>query len=179
MNLKKKHLAFTLVEILVVITMIGILAIWLSRINFNRLSDVQKIAIETTKITSIIEEVRNNALIWRWVWVNLITPDNWRVVVRNNGLPGRVTSQYNISGYTTLSTWNAPNPYTIAEIRCKNINGWSSEIATNIQLIFSWNDISINWCSQAKPQIIEIDFWIPTIFKTISINTVSGVIETN
>jgi len=43
MNLKKKQLAFTLVEIMVGIAIIGIMAISISQINFNRLNDVQKV----------------------------------------------------------------------------------------------------------------------------------------
>ncbi len=178
MNLKKKQLAFTLVEIMVGIAIIGIMAISISQINFNRLNDVQKVWIETTKISNIIEETRNNALVGRWVGVNLITPSNWRVIIRNNGLPWRVTSQYNQSGYTTYSNWDAQTPYTIREIRCKNINGWNSEIATNVQIRFIGEDMDVvSGCTQAKAKIIEIDFWVPSVLKTIRMNTVSWVIE--
>jgi hypothetical protein len=43
--------------------LIGVIAIGISRLNFNRLSDMQRIEIETTAISSILEETRNNALI--------------------------------------------------------------------------------------------------------------------
>lgn len=181
MKITKKYLAFTLIEILVWMALIGVIAIGISRLNFNRLSDMQRIEIETTAISSILEETRNNALIWRWVWTNFTTPSEWKIIINNSTPQGTVVSQYNTSWYTSYRNWAAVSPFTIREIRCKDINGWSSEMSSNVELSFQKSSINISsWsCTQAKAKIIEIDFGNSRIFKTIQMNTISWVIEIN
>ena len=55
--------AFTLIEIMVVIVIIGIVSVGMSNFNFNRLTEAQKVSIATSEIVNMLEEIRNNALI--------------------------------------------------------------------------------------------------------------------
>lgn len=55
--------AFTLAEILVIMVIIAIIALWSSTLNFNKMSQKQQLDIEMQKIVNIIEETRNNALL--------------------------------------------------------------------------------------------------------------------
>jgi type II secretory pathway pseudopilin PulG len=54
---------FTLIEILVVITITITLFIGASKINFNRMSDKQQSLVFTNNVYSSIETVRNNSLL--------------------------------------------------------------------------------------------------------------------
>ncbi|USN58466.1 MAG: prepilin-type N-terminal cleavage/methylation domain-containing protein [Candidatus Peribacteria bacterium] len=54
---------FTLIEILVAISIISILSIGASQVNWSRISEAQKIDSYRGDIKTAIEEVRNNALI--------------------------------------------------------------------------------------------------------------------
>jgi len=65
MQQKNIFRAFTLPELLVAIAVISVLALGISQFNFNRLSQKQQIEIEVVKLISLIEDVRNNALIGR------------------------------------------------------------------------------------------------------------------
>jgi len=71
MRRKNHKAAFTLAELLVTISIITILALGISNVNFARLSQNQQVSIEAIKISNLIEEARNNALIGKGIWENL------------------------------------------------------------------------------------------------------------
>ena len=76
--MKKKN-AFTLIELLVWMSIIVIIALWTTKINFNYSTNNQKLEIFTNSISSEIERVRNNSLIWKWVWVELNLPNKRKI----------------------------------------------------------------------------------------------------
>lgn len=170
--------AFTLVELIVWISIIWVLALWLSNLNLNRLSINQKSEIELTKIISIIEETRNNALIGRWVWVNLDTPDSWSVVI--DASSWNIESQWELESGATwaLSSWVSPDQSEITNMRCQTIDGLNNDtVVTRASIHYDWLDGSITWCSDSTFKKIVFDFDLAWIVREISINTVTWVIE--
>ncbi len=172
--------AFTLIELLVVITIVGIVLFASSRINFNQISDSQKAKIFTNKIVSNIETVRNNSLIWRWVWTKLEQAKNWKVEML-------VWDSWNLS--TFYSTWvyikennlsfDFENFAKIESIDClkldnsvvENINSWSWKI------IFTWGNFAFSWgtnCYTSKKMKLNIKF--KDDIQTIEINSVNWLI---
>lgn len=174
----KSAKAFTLMEILVGISIISIMAIGISQINLNRLSDRQKLDIELSKITSLIEETRNNALIGRWVGTNLVTPDSWNINISNNSSSGTL----NISHYSWWTNINYKNytiqkPFSIMEISCRNIDWVSTGTGNNILIWYTWATVGIDsWCG-SDASILDIQVWNPNFYKNIHIETVTNIIE--
>lgn len=64
--MKKINKWFTLVELLVVISLIIIIILALTNFNFNKLSDEQKSEIFANKILSEIETLRDDSISWKW-----------------------------------------------------------------------------------------------------------------
>jgi len=181
MHKNSVYQAFTLIELLVWITILWILALWIIRIDFNRLSQDQNAEIESTKMINILQGAKNNALIGRWVGINLENPINWKVIVENLTSSWSIESQWELeSGATwTLSSWTAKFPFEITNLECQAISGTQSPSSINsATLIYTGSTSWISWCPSSLKKI-RFDFWTPWNTKEISINTVTGVIETN
>ncbi len=182
MRQKNNISAFTLIELMVWITVIGIMAFWISQFNFSRLSQKQKIDIELIKIVNIFEEIRNNALVWKWVGVNLDTPSSWRLQI-STSWSWQIRSAYNISWWNTYwASWDTPFPFWITQIQCGNLD-YSSTGALNGTWTFTFINNTIDFsgtnCNNAAYKRIYITYWLGNLLKTIAINTLSGVIEVN
>lgn len=179
MKKKNPYRAFTLIEVLVVISVIGIITLWISSLDFNRLSQSQKIDIEISKIHSIFEEVRNNSLIGKWVWTNLQTPSSWEMSFENTSSSGSIDINYISASLQDYREWESPFPFAILNMQCKNLNYSNQDTLSTALLSFSGSNISLSSpdCTIDKPKILEIEYGIWTNTKTISINTLSGIIE--
>ena len=170
--------AFTLGEIMVWIAIIWILAFGISSIDFNRLSKNQQSEIEVVKIINLIEEAKNNALIWRWVGINLDTPDNWSVDFDTTSW-WDIESSWNLWATTwSWSNWTTKKEFEITNLRCQTIDGLTDD--SNISaatIVYTW---SIGWiigCSDNTFKKLVFDFWSAWDTTEISINAVTGVIE--
>ena len=188
---------FTLIEILVVIVIIAILALWVSNINFNAISDKQRLDKDIIKIISQIETIRNNSILWKWIWVNLDVPEKYEIHIWN-------TWSWNIKLY--YNTWWVNTEYDFV----KKINFWNNyeyiskmnclslEINpstkkytiiddedgdNNIQdwtwkLIFEWANISLSWaCDKAEAKILQVEVTRKQFKRTFQINTLNWLIE--
>lgn len=186
-NKKKVHNtknAFTLIEILVVITIIRILVIWLSKIDLSKWQEYQKSLAFSQKIQNILETTRNNSLVWRGIWTSLIVPNSWKIEISKNWWNiwwiGSINVFYN--------TWWAPIPneslkrekyYEISKIECFDIS-WNSvwEISWSGTIYMTGSDISTNCPNNWK--IIKIYTNYKKAFQNIiNFNSVSWVIEKN
>lgn len=78
---KKVNKAFTLIEILVVISMIMILLVWLSKIDLSKWQNQQKSLSFSNKIKIPLETTITNALIWKWVGSDLMVPKSWKIEI--------------------------------------------------------------------------------------------------
>lgn len=176
-----KEEAFTIVELILVILVIWILSMWVSNINFNKISWKQKFEIFNNKIISNFETIRNNSLLWKWAWSNLLVPEKWKIDIWNWWI---------ISYYYNWSTWKKNNTlslnleknYELINTRCLDINNNETEDDNNVStwsIVFKWIDISFNWwCTNSSSKIFQ--FTIKTLNdyeKNININIINWLIE--
>jgi prepilin-type N-terminal cleavage/methylation domain-containing protein len=173
--------AFSLVELVIVVTIIAIIWLWVSRFDFSRLTQQQQSKIEMIRIKALFEEVRNNALLWKAVTSLNIIPSSWKVDVSLFG-SGRVLSHY-LSGSTWINTgksWSASRPFRISSILCKNLSQTLSGSLTGTgTLLITWSLMSISgsWCTDPNFKILEIVQSDGRFSETLYINTVTGTIE--
>jgi len=184
MNLDKKLKAFTLVELLVVIAIIWILAFWISQIDFNSLSNKQKIERYTNTIKSNIENVRNKALLGKWikVWTDLVVPKKWVMdfaktwswIIITKALKSDLSILENTD--FPMKTW-----YKIISIKCWKY--WENETNYNVTyktwtINFIWWNISLTGedCSNTNILLLTIKKVNKTI--KIKINTLNWLVET-
>jgi len=163
------------------IAIIALMALWVSSIDFQRLSQNQKTQIELVKVVNIIEETRNNAMIWRGVGTDLDTPDSWSVILDTSS-SWRVESIWNLWFSTwSLSLWEAENPIRISNMRCQSIDGSIDDSATNtvVSIVYNGSSAQLIWCNDDSFKKIVFDFWFWENTKEISINAVTGIIETS
>lgn len=184
--MKKNKNWFTLMELLVVIAIIWILILWASRVNFNPQIDKQNSEMFANNIFTNIENIRNNALLWRWVWsgTTFTHPEKWVVTIST--LPNGTQSG---SVKVWYFSWGTNHNYSdffidfinqnsqIALLTCKDIE-WNeqSPAINNIDIEFSWNTTTLSGCTQ-QHKILEIQTKYKTFEKTIKINSTTGLIE--
>jgi len=177
---------YTLTEVLVVIGIIWILAVWASQLNFSRLNDKQLVDIQIVKMENIISEIRDNALVWRAVWPGLDTPIHWNIEfstawswsIRTRYLTGASTSYANYPGWA----WNSPNNTLISDIQCEDFLG--NTVSTgSVSLWFTGSKIGIvSLCENPSThnyKVVRITYQKSGIRKSLSINTVTGAIGTD
>ncbi|MDD5212817.1 MAG: type II secretion system protein [Candidatus Gracilibacteria bacterium] len=175
--------AFTLIEILVVIAMIGILLIGLSKIDLSKGQNQQKSLAFANKIQVPIETTITNALIGKGVGTNLTVPNSWKIEVSKsaitNGGTGILNIYYNTGGTDILSTSiKAEKFYEISKIECLDLSGTTTDtFNTGTGIIsISGSQLSTNCSDQGK--IIKIYTRYKNTFShTITINSVNGIIE--
>jgi len=173
---------FTLIELMVAIAIIGIIALSSTSLNFNKLSNGEKLKINNNKIVSTIETIRNNSLMWRWIWINLINPKYWRIDFTKTG-SWKMLVSYN-SWWLDISLPEKNiifnNWYYIYSITCSNLS-WSFNNNTSSWVLFiSWDNITWSWtiwCNDTRTKKLEIITWYRNLTWSILINTVSWLIE--
>lgn len=182
---KEKKSWFTLVEILVVIAIIWILALSISRFNFSRLNSRQLVQIELVKIENILQEIRDNSLVWRAVWTSLDIPVSWSINFSTSS-SGTINSSYLTGSSATPVnyinwSWDAPNNSSIQNLECEDFL-WNRTSTWNIILTFTGWEIGINtWCESATRnyKIMNLIFWQWSLTWSLSINTVTWTITTD
>jgi prepilin-type N-terminal cleavage/methylation domain-containing protein len=179
--MKRKSLksAFTLVELMVVVVLIGLLTwIW-SQLNINTIWDSNKLTIFNNKIITNFETIRNNTLLGKWTDSNVGVPDSWRISY-NSSWNWTVTTNY--LNWTwlpyTLSTITAPEFHSISQINCLDI--WGTIINSNIangSVIINWNNFSLSGGCSSNSRILEITTWFKNDTNKIHINALNWLIE--
>jgi len=174
----KQVYAFTLTELLVWIGILAILWVWISQLNINRLSGKQQLEIEIIKIVNIIESARNNALIWRGVWVSLDTPDNWYTTI--SGTWGVIWWWNLWVNSEVFSQWNPKFPFEITNLRCQRIDGLD-DLSSNSEILINYtgSEIDITWCSDNSYKKVVFDFTFRDASEQISINAITWVVTKN
>jgi len=185
---KKNNSWFTLIELLVAISIVWILAIWVTNLNFNTISNKEKLRTYTNKIVNNIETVRNFALMWKWIWVSLDVPESWRIESDLSWSWKILVSYYNWSSWQNSSEFSTNFAwwYYIDQIDCLGIDWstidtftWSS--SDKWTLIFTWSVGWISWdCIIIDPaKIIKITTWYLWRKESFQINSVNWLIERN
>ena len=164
---------------MVFISLIALLSIWVSRVNFNSFTNGQKVLILSQKIISRIETVKNYAKNGYGIWVWLTTPDAWRVQLSQTG----IISEYSLDN---KNTWNPfptlsyqfQNWESISLLRCKNTLAWIPEdSATSASLEFSSTGTLISGCNAPNFTELQINAQYANEKRVLSFSTLNSVIE--
>ncbi|PID87662.1 hypothetical protein CSB07_00220 [Candidatus Gracilibacteria bacterium] len=176
---KKGIKAFTLVELMMTITIILIIATNLNTLKLNEINNRQKINIFTNKIITNIETLRNNSLIGRGVDGNLNTPYLTKITLTTSG-SGKLIVEYNTGASLPLINNTEysiipEKPYSIDKIECLKIDD-TSDGATSSGIISIIGDkLSLSGCPNTSrklkvtTKLIEND-------ESFSINVVNGLV---
>lgn len=177
--MKKVIKAFTLLEIMIVITLIWIIIIWATNINFNSLSDTQRVDWFFYKIKNNIETIKNNVLIWREVYHewNTIVSNKWQIDFNNSWSWSIKTYYYDhFDNKKSYSDYNI-TPESFYKIKVSN--NWNIiEDSKNVWLIINWRNLSLTWIT-TNNKVLEIETRYKDKVKIFTINTISWIIEEN
>jgi len=181
--------AFTLIELMVWISILWILAFWATSINLDRLSSKQELEIFTNNITTNFESVRNYSLSWKWIWINLDVPSKWKIDYSWNWSWTIITStSYDWTNWIDTEIINFQWVNYISEIKCWGLN--EEESLYNIlnsswtwSIIFDWAILKLDtiWdinCDPLIDRILELTVNNKLNSKIIKINTVNWIIQT-
>lgn len=175
--MEKEIKAFTLLEIMVVIALIWILVIWATNINFNSISDKQRLDWFFYKIKTNIESIKNNVLIWREVlddW-NTIISSKWQIDFNNNGSWSMSTYYYNDSNSKVSYPRYNIIPKDFYEIVISNSWIWLTDTGS---ILINWRNLTLTWAwISGFDKVLEIVAKYKGIEKEFTINTISWVIE--
>lgn len=129
--------AFTIIELMLVITIIWIIFVMFSSIDFYNLSDKQRWEILANKITSEIETIRNNALIWRIIDDEIIK--SWKAEISSSWASVKTYYQNDSGNWIENSKIILDNKSEkISEINC-----WAT-VWTWV-IIFTGMESSLSW----------------------------------
>jgi len=184
-NKKQKTNAFTLIELMVVIALIWIIALWANNITFKNLSDRQRLDWFFYQIKTNFETVQNNALIWKAIKLpdnSIIVPDKWEIQLNNS-------SSWIIQTY--YYSWVTQRPFNENDIitdnyysintECENLN-WTvnSSLTDTWSLFIEWWKLNFTWsilnCDSTQ-KVLRITTKYKNFEKVFTINTISWVIE--
>lgn len=179
-----KTKAFTLVELMVVIVIIGLLIIWSNSLNFNKTKDKWELDLLRNNIVSRVESIRNSAMMWKWIWVNLDHPKAWKITFSNLNEIMKVE-------YLSWTDWqndteNTVNQDTfwykwISNIKCLKIDWTEITWLNNVSswaLLIEWDKLSLTWwCNNDLSKKLQMNFKYKTEISTWTINVVNWLIE--
>ena len=185
---KNNFNAFTLIELMVVIAIIAILILGSNFLSFNKVSNKQKLETNVIRINSHFEEIRNNALLWKWIWTNLFVPEEYKIefsttwswIIKNTYLSWWIYYDYNLFEKNI----NFSDRFdSISEIKCFKLNTLTAENtfnswSTNTWTIFiKWANMTLSWSCNATTKILEVTIKRKNDTKKIQINTLNWLIE--
>ena len=186
MHFSKK--GFTIIELLVVITIISIMVVWVMNMRFDS-SDTEKLNILDNEIITNLEQIRDFSLIWKWIlnsWKleipdsrkTIISPSDWTISF------WKIEKKYTInSTVSDYSEYIVQKPFKIDKIECRLLNNIVNEISAtdSVTIKFEWQKISINStdinCQDKVKEIIITTNILEKRKNKISINKLSGVIQ--
>lgn len=174
----QKQRAFTLVEILVVITLISIITLWAGQINFKRLSQRQEVAILTNNVINNIETIRNYASNGRGVGVSLETPEFWEIRF-SQAWSWSIETFYSTGSLVSFpeTNWSSESNNIIDDIYCEKINGSTGSLSSTGIIVFEKNNITLSGCSDTFFRKLVMRFRVVDYTETIEINTLNGVVQ--
>jgi len=175
--------AFTLVEILVIITIIAIIIIWSNSMNFNKWRDREELELLKNSVVSKFETVRNNSMMWKWIWTDLDHPTQVKITFST-------WSDIMKTEYKTWATFvndtentiiDATLVKSISKINCQKIDWtiitWLWNISSWVVLI-EWDKLTLTWwCNNDLAKKIQLNFSYKNEVSTWTINVVNWLIE--
>lgn len=170
--MKKVKNWFTLIELLVAIVVLTLIILATSRVNFNQHINSQKAIEFTNSIYTRMENIRNESLMWKAVWTNVVFPNNRKITLTATNFK------------STYSTWWTNQPIDKIDFNTKFQSltwatcipiTWSSW-ALNLPITFTYiNDkISVTPTCVWK---VSIQTKYKSIVNEISLNTITWIME--
>lgn len=172
--------AFTLVELLVWITILIIIALSIGNVNFISMSDKQKLESFNNKIISEIESIRNDALIWKWMWNNILAPLSWKIDFSKNGWWSIQSSYYDWTNWILKENISIPANTNIEEIKCTNYNDSISVDLSWTQvwtIIFEKWTYRLSWNCPPNYTNLKIKIHNKLYYEDFTFNTISWTIK--
>lgn len=180
MNKKINTLAFSLIELLVWMSIITIVILWSSNLWFKNMSDRQKLEIFNNKIIWEIEEVRNNSLIWKWFWVNLTVPLEWKIdFSRNNSWIVKTSYTNDWTNRIEKNNLDIDDLMNISSISCKSVSGTTNTLSATQTwtIFFKWWKYILWWnCPTAYSNLI-IQTFNKWYYKSVEFDVISWLIK--
>jgi hypothetical protein len=170
--------AFTLIELIVWISIIWFISLWISRLYWSNIPDRQRLDIFTNKIVWVVDSVKNYSLVWKWIWVDLVTPQYFKIEISTGSY---IKTYYNTWFtdilFSALSIDNFGEYYKINNIVCKNLDLTNTSSTNNIKISYQWSNISLSWCIDNYQKIVDIELFYKWFEKTLRLNTINWVLE--
>lgn len=175
--------AFTLIELLVWISIITMIIMWATSIDYNRLSQKQKLEIFTNNIKANFETIRNSSLSWKWIWLDLDIPKKWKIEYSKTNSWVIQSSTYNWDVWSSNNNLQFPIWFYISKINCLTIN-WAiiyENISWTWTIEFTWSNMILTWetweCPSNRSKILEIYITHTVNTKKITFNVLNWLVE--
>ena len=183
-NINKSQGAFTLIEILVAIAIIAIIIAWTNLLSYKNISTKQELDIKVNKIISQIEKIRNEALLWKGIWTNLIVPKKYKIDF-STSWSWKINYYYFDWTYKKYNFFDKEVKFwnkfeEIKSIKCLKINWTNLKTLTNSEtwtIIIEWNTLSLTGNCDSKSRILELEIQKVKDSKKIWINTVNWLVQ--
>lgn len=173
-----KNKGFTLIEILVWITIMWIVSFWIINLYTNQNSDKQKLNIFTNKIIWKLDTTKNYSLVWKWIWINLETPKHFMVEISTWNYLKTYFNTWTLDQiYSELSINPFDNFYELKSIECKNADLSNITNTDTINLFYKWSNITLSWCSDNYQKIVDLELYYKWFSNKLRLNTISWVLE--
>ncbi len=175
--MKKVKNWFTLIELLVAITVLTLIILATSKVNFNQHINSQKAIEFTNSIYTKMENIRNESLMWKSVWTNVIFPDNRKITINT----GSFTSTYSTWSDIPLESFNFQAKQSVVSASCTPVN-WVNSWALTLPITFTYIEdkietIDTSWTPKKCIWNIKFQTKYKSIVNEISINTITWVME--
>lgn len=193
--MKTSNKAFTLTELLVVIALIMIIALWMRGFSVNTISHKQNLDRTIALLIGQFETMRGDALLWKGKLISwtIKIPKGLKATLEKSW-DGKVSFSYSMN-WTTFSPhpsymttdFNNKKLESITKIECSSLDWttyqWQLTNWEKAYIDFSQAQITVNWdwdCNNTtynnKIKIIKITFKREIFTRIISINSLSGLI---
>ena len=177
---KKNKNAFSLIELVVVIGLITFIALTATSLNFQWLSDKQKLEIFSNRIITQIEAIRNDALVWK-NWFEDI--EQWEIAINKTTATLEITAyprQKDISEVKEprIVTTNKASVWEKIEALKCNWAWWEKSI-DSAKIVFEWTKTAkVIWEDCNENSILQFELSYSKEKWIIEFDPVSWLIET-
>lgn len=184
---KKNKNAFSLIELVVVIGLITFIALTATSLNFQWLSDKQKLEIFSNRIITQIEAIRNDALVWKnlydttkKIWFEDI--EQWEIAINKTTATLEVTAyprQKDISEVKEprIVTTNKASVWEKIEALKCNWAWWEKNI-DSAKIVFEWTKTAkVIWEDCNENSILQFELSYSKEKWIIEFDPVSWLVE--
>ncbi|NDK07769.1 prepilin-type N-terminal cleavage/methylation domain-containing protein [Candidatus Gracilibacteria bacterium] len=174
--------AFTIIELLVGITIISLITIGITKLYTSDIPDKQKLDLFTNKIVGIFDTIKNYSLVGKGVGADLVTPNYYLIELSKSG--SYLKTYYSTGGlnntyYNQMSVNPLGEHYNIHSIKCNTLalNNSTLSINDDISIKYENGNITLSGCTNSYQKIVDIELYYKGFKKVLRLNSISGVLE--